>query len=260
MEEFPDWYDSRWLARYLQAKAIVEREAPARLASFVGAFAPLRTDPAFQPRFLPRMFDEVALDQLRAAVRAIPPAALEMDEMRLFGRFVVHDLTIFTELQHELADTVSELAGEPLEPSYNFLAMYSRLGVCDPHLDAPSAKWTLDICLDQSVKWPIHFSRTVGWPESPDELRAGSSSSVKARDDLAFAALALEPGDAILFSGSSQWHYRDPLADLGKKHFCDLLFLHYIPKGTAELVQPRNWARLFGLPQLATIPGIDEKL
>ena len=28
------------------------------------------------------------------------------------------------------------------------------------------------------------------------------------------------------------------------------LFFHFIPRGTAELVRPRNWARLFGIPEL----------
>ena len=65
------------------------------------------------------------------------------------------------------------------------------------------------------------------------------------------------PGDAILFSGSSQWHYRDALPQGKAKGFCDLLFLHYIPKGTASIVRPANWAEHFGLPEIARIPGID---
>ena len=29
-----------------------------------------------------------------------------------------------------------------------------------------------------------------------------------------------------------------------------ILFFHFIPKGTAELCQPENWTRLFGVPEL----------
>jgi hypothetical protein len=36
-----------------------------------------------------------------------------------------------------------------------------------------------------------------------------------------------------------------------KKQFCSLLFFHFIPKGAAELVRPKNWARLFGIPELS---------
>ena len=32
--------------------------------------------------------------------------------------------------------------------------------------------------------------------------------------------------------------------------FCDLIFFHFIPAGTRDLVQPRNWARIFGVPEL----------
>ncbi len=35
-----------------------------------------------------------------------------------------------------------------------------------PHMDAPDAMWTLDICLEQSEPWPISFSQPVDWPEN----------------------------------------------------------------------------------------------
>jgi hypothetical protein len=37
----------------------------------------------------------------------------------------------------------------------------------------------------------------------------------------------------------------------GRQSHCDVLFFHFIPKGTSELVQPDNWARLFGVPELS---------
>ena len=60
----------------------------------------------------------------------------------------------------------------------------------------------------------------------------------------------MEPGQAILFSGSSQWHYRNAMPALSTKSSCDLLFLHFIPRGTRELLNPLNWARLFDIPEL----------
>ena len=60
----------------------------------------------------------------------------------------------------------------------------------------------------------------------------------------------MEPGQAILFSGSSQWHYRDAMPALSTKSSCDLLFLHFIPRGTRELLNPLKWARLFDIPEL----------
>jgi hypothetical protein len=80
-------------------------------------------------------------------------------------------------MQRELVARVSDLVGEEVEPSYNFLSLYTRMGIFEPHLDAPSAKWTLDICIDQSEPWPIYFSQitTIGNPLS--RIRPASSSN-----------------------------------------------------------------------------------
>ncbi|MGE0405379.1 MAG: hypothetical protein AB7O65_03695, partial [Candidatus Korobacteraceae bacterium] len=65
-----------------------------------------------------------------------------------------------------------------------------------------------------------------------------------------FTAYSLEPGQAAVFSGSSQWHYREAIQPASGRAFCNLLFLHFIPRGTAELVEPTNWASIFGVPEL----------
>jgi hypothetical protein len=252
------WYDSVWLGKYFAARDVIARVAPGRLAEFCESFAPLRTDPACAVKELPGLFDPPMLAAIAKTVAAIPKEKLELHELKRFGRFIVHDHPPFTELQHTLVQRVSEWAGEPVEPSYNFLSLYTKLGVCEPHLDAPSAKWTLDICIGQSEPWPIQFSQILPWPEAPLELGDDWRAEIKARPDLQYQSKTLQPGDAILFSGSSQWHYRDAIPRGKGKQFCDLLFFHFIPAGTAELVRPGNWARLFAIPELAEIPGIDD--
>lgn len=161
---------------------------------------------------------------------------------------VVHDHPPFTQIQKYFTPLASSLVGEDVEPSYNFLALYMHMGICKPHLDAPSAKWTLDICFDQSNLWPIQFGQIVPWPESPPSLDGDWRSAIKNSRMLAFQAKTLEPGDAIIFSGSSRWHYRDALLPTKQAAFCDLYFLHYIPKGASEFVSPRNSVRHFGIP------------
>lgn len=254
----PNWYDSVWLRAYLGAKDIVARVAPARLEEFVRAFDPLRTRRDFEARHMPAALDPALLEEIRASVRTIPQERFELGEMKLFGRFMVHDWPDFTALQARLVDQVSEWAGEAVEPWYNFLSLYTKLGVCRPHLDSPEAKWTLDICIDQSDPWPIHFSKIVPWPEQRSEIAALRGGAITADPALEFRSVAMVPGDAILFSGSSQWHYRDPLPQDGRKHFCDLLFLHYIPRGAREIIDPANWPALFGLPELAEVRGLAE--
>jgi hypothetical protein len=198
-----------------------------------------------------------AADRIRETIREIPMDRLKTHEIKSFGRYVVHDWPEFTMLQQTLVERVSELAGEAVEASYNFLSLYTRLGVCQPHLDDPSAKWTLDICIDQSEPWPIHFSQIVPWPETLDELGKVSIEAIRADPELEFRAEVLAPGDAILFTGTNQWHYRDALPSGPGKRFCELLFFHFIPRGTGALTDPRTWADYFGIPELAGMRNLD---
>lgn len=78
----------------------------------------------------------------------------------------------------------------------------------------------------------------------------GWEQAIKQSPALHFTPYTLRPGEAAVFSGSSQWHYRDAIPESGSRQFCDLLFFHFIPKGSAELVKPQNWARIFGIPGL----------
>jgi hypothetical protein len=166
---------------------------------------------------------------------------------------VVHDHPFFTELQQRATPWVSELVGEPVEARYNFLSLYTSKGVCAVHLDAPEAKWTLDLCIDQAAPWPIYFSDVQPWPDSVAEAwrNEGWENNIKQTRSLKFSSYTLQPGQAVIFSGSGQWHYRDPMPAAGGKQFCTLLFFHFIPKGTAELIRPKNWARLFVIPELS---------
>jgi hypothetical protein len=252
-----NWYDAAWLAKFIEAKTIVARVAPSRLREFDAAFDVLRVPPDFSQRFLAGLLSADQLERVRETVRAIPMDKLELHEIEKFGRFIVHDWPEFTALQAELVDVVSEAANEAVEPSYNFLSLYTKMGVCQPHLDTPSAKWTLDVCIGQSEPWPIHFSQPIAWPERLEDLRETAPDELTANSALYFTAEVLMLGDAILFSGTNQWHYREALPPRPGKQFCDLLFFHYVPFGTADLIQPRNWARLFDIPQLAEMADLD---
>ena len=253
MTGFP-WYDSPWLATYVEARDWIAQNHPARLAEFEQRIAPLRTDPAFEIRKIAQVFETATLQKIRETIRGLKPNQLQLHEVREFGRFVAHNLPYFTELQNQLLETVGEAAGEPVEPCYNVLALYTKLGVCDVHMDAPEAKWTLDVCIDQSTGWPIHFSPILPWPEHAGPAGRDWREAIKNDARHRFASYTPAPGEALLFSGSSQWHYRDPLPRAeGGGHFCNLLFFHYIPRGMAELAKPRSWPALFGLPALAEI-------
>jgi hypothetical protein len=250
--ELYPWYDSNWLTAYSRAQAIISQVKPALLSEFVHAFRVFSTRPNFETKVLDRIFADDVLDAIRREIALLKPTDLEMHEARMFGRFVVHDHPFCNELQRLVVPLVSRAVGEAVEASYNFLSLYGRLGKCPPHLDSPTAKWTLDLCVDQSVLWPVHVSQVQPWPGTAHGIPLGENweDEIKRSPSLEFATFTLRPGQAVVFSGSSQWHYRERIPEGGSRQFCDLLFFHFIPVGTAELVKPENWARIFGIPQL----------
>ncbi len=253
-DRFP-WYDGYWLRAFAEVREYLATHDPDTLQDFLAKTDVFRTDPGFSVRHLPTVCTPEVMEGVRSLTRSLSPSDLELHEAKTFGRWVVHNHPYLTELQRDATSRVSDLCGEEVEPRYNFLSMYTQLGRCPMHMDAPLAKYTLDICIAQSEPWDIHFSQVVPWPEQgvdPDDW----VDQVRSDPDLRFESFALEPGEAILFSGSSQWHYRDPIPGAGGRSFCDLLFFHYIPKGTAELIEPTNWPTLLGRSELAELPGL----
>ena len=175
----------------------------------------------------------------------MPQETLEKHEYKNFGREVVHNHPYFIELQKNLECFVSDLVSEPIESAYNFLSLYNNLGKCDVHMDAPLAKWTLDLCIDQSTEWPIYFTKTQDWPVDFNFEGDYWGAGIKFMNE--FEKVVLHPGEAAIFSGSSQWHYRDAIPE-GKNQFCHLLFFHFIPKGTRKLSNPRTWNERYQIP------------
>jgi hypothetical protein len=248
------WYDSWWLADLAKARAALA-STPAVLERFDRDIDLLRTRPSFTTRVVDGVLDDETRTRVAELVASLRPADLDLSEAQSFGRFISRNQPYLSELQRRLTPFMSEQVGEPVEPTYNFLSLYGAPGVCTPHMDAPNAKWTLDVCLAQSAPWPIHFSQVVPWPEpgvpGSTEAEAGDwARAVLESPALSFEAVALEPGQAVIFSGSSQWHYRDRMPPGPGRRFCELLFFHYVPVGTRDLVCPDRWADLYDAPQL----------
>ncbi len=249
---FP-WYDAVWLNQYVAAKVIIERLRPGLLPRFVESFDRFRTRPDFAVQQIGPVFDETTMAKIKDTIRALRVDKIKTHETSTFGRLIVHNNPYFTELQATLTARISELAGEAVMPCYNFLSLYSKFGVCPVHMDAPTAKWPLDICIEQTDPWPIQFSQIVPWPEDYKYQGDDWQEWIKRSPELTFTAYTLQPNQALLFSGSSQWHYRDPLPPAGNQGSCKLLFFHFVPKDLYELSRPETWARLFDLPELAAI-------
>jgi len=256
--EFP-WYDSLWLKAYTQAESLLSKRSTSATAEFVDAMDVFRVSPKFNEIQINSILSKPTLERVRTIISNVDPALYEKHEFLKFGRLVIHDLPEFNTIQQELTSHVEQAVGEPLEASYNFLSLYNNLGKCDLHMDSPYAKWTLDICIDQSAIWPIYFSEVVRWPEgfTPED---NWQSNIISSSERKFREYTLEPNQAVIFAGSSQWHYRNRIEQRFKQNFCHLLFLHFIPLGTKELINPRNWARLFSAPELNGIDDVISRL
>jgi hypothetical protein len=219
----------------------------------VHAFDVFRTRPDFTIKHLPRLFDDETIAQLKQISSKLEFGDKTKGELMNFGRFVEWNLPYATTLQEQITDLVSELVGEPVEPRYNFLSLYKELGVCQVHMDAPFSKWTVDFCIEQSDVWPIHFSKIIPWPE--DWKSRGQDWQDEIKNDFGneFESFEMREGEAVVFSGSSQWHYRNAIERAQDSNFCHLLFFHFIPAGTSALISPANWKDLFDIPDLARL-------
>ena len=244
------WYDSQFLTSYVRAKQYITRHCPQQLATFEATLAPLRTSPQFSVREIMPLFDEPTHQLLRDTIASVDKRQFELHEMRDFGRLIVHDHPVITTLQHDLTERVSAWVGEAVEPSYNFLSLYNQTGRCEPHMDAPSAKWTVDYCIEQSAPWPIHFTDILPWPEQWESDHDNWQAQVKQSSAYQFRSYTLQERQALVFSGSSQWHYRDAMPCLHARNFCHLVFFHFLPAGLRALAEPENWADMFGIEGL----------
>lgn len=251
------WYDS-WFLRCLEtAKRFLAEVRPDALEEFLGGLEALHPPVDFKVTVLDGLFDPAT----RARILEITGEChAEMhkrnkqacDEYEDFGRQVIWDHPFFLQLQSELVPRVSELAGRPVEAGYNFLSLYGGTGKCAVHMDEPKSMYTLDYCIDQSEEWPIHFSKVTDWP-TLETMREFDAEAVKSDPELEFAPYILRPNQALLFNGSSQWHYRDNIAPGG---VCHLLFFHYYPAGCEMLVDPLRWDEYFDIPELQPLCDI----
>ena len=189
---------------------------------------------------------------IRQTINTFQLTTLEGHEVKKFGRFVVHDDPFFTELQKKTIGLVSEAAGEPVEASYNFVSLYKKVGVFPRSHGYSTRQMDIGPVLNRARRGRFMLARSLPG-RNTSFTEDDWQRAIKESPDYEFASYNLEPGEALIFSGSSQWHYRDPMQLDGNGHFCSLVFFHFVPKGMLETVRPKNWARLIGIPELADL-------
>ena len=253
------WYDSHFIRRLEAAKIYLADVSPEKLDPFLGGFAPLEPRDDFAVVDFSDVFCEETHQQIVDVTRSMPVEALSQHEAESFGRNIVHDHPFFTELQQRILPRMTDALGQELESGYNFLSLYGEGGNCDLHTDEPFSMYTLDYCIEQSAEWPIYISKPFPRP-AMHAILSWSPDAMKEAEEMDFRPHVLQPNDAILFNGSSQWHYRDVIPD---GNFCNLLFFHFYPAGLRDLVLPSRWPEYFGMDELRplcdlfTRPGVD---
>jgi len=179
-----------------------------------------------------QLFDPITHEALKAFIRdRVPMMSVGVDDKDFVRRYA-HNVPYFVNIHRQLTDFASEQFGEPLKPSYSFLSMYDDDGICPLHIDRPQCYRTIDYLIqqDQSEPWPIRIGEAMTEEQRAEIDEAGAAypqTEEETAERIAaetWTDVLLEPNDAVLYSGTHQWHYR-PQRLKGK---ADLIFFHFV--------------------------------
>lgn len=120
-----------------------------------------------------------------------------------------------------LTPIISHLTGADVLPSYDYFRIYGQDEICRIHSDRPSCEHSLSLTLAYSddKPWPLEVGSRRVTAEGPCFDDFGDES---------FTAVAMEPGDAVLYRGIDLRHGRTtPNPNQWSAH----LFLFWVERG-----------------------------
>jgi hypothetical protein len=123
-------------------------------------------------------------------------------------RYVAYNEPVARFFHHDIAAALSALAGEPLKPSYVYLASYLSGAELKKHTDRPQCEFSVTLCLDFSPEpevatpWPIRLDTPTGTVTVYQAL-----------------------GDGLAYRGTRLPHYRYPLRE---GQTSTSIFFHYV--------------------------------
>jgi hypothetical protein len=123
-------------------------------------------------------------------------------------RYVAYNEPVARFFHHHIAATLSAVAGEPLKPSYVYLASYLSGAELKKHTDREQCEFSVTLCLDFSPEpalatpWPIHLDAPTGTVTVYQAL-----------------------GDGLAYRGTRLPHYRERL---DKGQTSTSIFFHYV--------------------------------
>jgi hypothetical protein len=128
-------------------------------------------------------------------------------------RFVVHNESVTRFFHWQLSTAVSAIVGEPVKPSYCYLASYQSGAMLPRHTDRPQCEFSVTMLVDCSPEpavespWPIHLQTSSG-------------------ETTVYQAI----GDGLVYRGRTLPHYRTAQPDGSTS---TSVFFHYVPESFA---------------------------
>jgi len=138
----------------------------------------------------------------------IRTGAIGLGDQQSSRRYVAHNEPAARFFHHLIAPTLSAVAGDPLKPSYVYLASYLSGAELTRHTDREQCEFSITFCLDFSPEpalatpWPIRLDTPAGTVTVHQAL-----------------------GDGLAYRGTRLPHYRCPL---GEGQTSTSIFFHYV--------------------------------
>jgi hypothetical protein len=126
-------------------------------------------------------------------------------------RYVAHNESVARLFHHQLAGVVGAIAGEPVKPSYVYVASYQEGAELPAHTDREQCEFSLTMLLDYSPEparqspWPLRLETTRGTLDVYQAI-----------------------GDTLLYRGRTLRHSRPPLA---RGAMSTSIFFHFVREG-----------------------------
>lgn len=162
---------------------------------------------------LPGLLHPFCLGELRLHYRRlIRTGGMQFGDPQTSGRYAAHNENAARSVHRQLTDLISNLAGEPVKPSYAYVVSYQGGAKLTEHVDREQCEFSVSLLLDYTPD-------CLGPSPWPLCLRAGRVVRISQRI-----------GEALLYRGRSLPHFRNRLADHATS---TLMLLHYVPRDFA---------------------------
>jgi hypothetical protein len=138
----------------------------------------------------------------------IRSGALRLGDGQSSRRYVAYNEPVARFFHHQIAASLSAIAGEPLKPSYVYLASYLSGAELMKHTDREQCEYSVTLCLDFSPEaaletpWPIQLDTPTGT-----------------------VTVYQAVGDGLAYRGTRLPHYR---SKLGEGQTSTSIFFHYV--------------------------------